>query len=228
MIQFVEAGSGRQVPFAIHDVVLAGYTGRDQAAVRRHVEELAAHGVAAPKRVPAFYRVTPERVVAADRIAVLGRETSGEGEFIVFRADGETWIGVGSDHTDRAVERESVTTSKQLCDKVVAREVWRLADLRDHWDRVMLRSFAGTEGQGYDPGPYQEGPAASLLDPDEILDLVATRTGRGLDGVLVFSGTLPLAGELVYAPRFRVELRDELRGASLEVAYAVDVHDPLD
>jgi hypothetical protein len=223
VIRFVEAGSGREVPFEIRDVVLAGYTGRNQEAVRRHVEELAAHGVAAPKRVPAFYRVTPERVVATDRISVLGRETSGEGEFILLQADGEVYVGVGSDHTDRAVERESVTVSKQLCDKVVSREVWRLADVRDHWDAVMLRSFAGDQ-----PGPYQEGPATSLLDPEEILRRVAGRSHAGLEGVLVFSGTLPLAGELAYAPRFRVELRDEQRGALLEVAYTVEIHEPLD
>lgn len=223
MIRFVEATSGEELPFEIRDVVLAGYTGRDQEAVRRHVEELAAHGVAAPKRVPAFYRVTPDRVVSADRISVLGHETSGEGEFILFRDGGDVFVGVGSDHTDRAVERESVTTSKQLCDKVVAREVWRLADVRDHWDRITLRSFSGDERK-----PYQKGRAAALLDPEEILRRVAGRSNAGLEGVLVFSGTLPLAGELAYASKFRVELRDEAEKRHLEVAYTVDVHDPLD
>jgi Protein of unknown function (DUF2848) len=223
MIRFTEPPAGREVTLDVRDVVLAGYTGRDQQAVQSHVRELAAHGVAAPERVPSFYRVTPDRVLATDRIAVLGPHTSGEGEFILFHANGEVYVGVGSDHTDRAVERESVRISKQLCQKVVAPEVWRLADVRDHWDRILLRSFADDAAR-----PYQEGPAAALLDPEEILGRVEARINGGLEGVLVFSGTLPLAGELTYASRFRVELLDPLRGTQLEVAYAVEVHEPLD
>jgi len=223
VIRFTEVASGTGIDLEPHDVVLAGYTGRDQDAVRRHVEELAAHGVPAPKRVPAFYRVTPELVATGDRITVLGGQTSGEGEFILFQRGGELFVGVGSDHTDRATERDDVAKSKQLCPKVVGDRVWRLAEMRPHWDHLVLRSF------GDDPDrPYQEGPVTSLLDPEEILRLVAARTGRPLDDALVFSGTIPLAGELEYASRFRVELADETCGRHLAVAYAVEVHELLD
>jgi hypothetical protein len=58
--------------------------------------------------------------------------------------------------------------------------------------------------------------------------VVEARIGRTLDGLLVFSGTLPLAGELTYADRFRVELADELHGMRLEVEYAVDQSKLLD
>lgn len=223
VLHFTEASSGRAIELEVRDVVLAGYTGRDQEAVRRHVAELAAHGVPAPERVPAFYRVTPELVAATDRIDVLGRSTSGEGEFILFRTDGDLFVGVGSDHTDRAVEAQDVAKSKQLCHKVVGTSVWRLADVRPHWEHVTLRSFGDDDERA-----YQSGPAASLLDPEEILRRVAARTGAETEGLLVFSGTLPLAGELEYASRFRVELADEEHGLRLELAYAVEVKDLLD
>jgi Protein of unknown function (DUF2848) len=223
VIRFTEALSGSGVAFTPRDVVLAGYTGRDQEAVRRHVAELAQHGVPAPERVPAFYRVTPELVAVTDRITVLGRETSGEGEFILFRAGGTLFVGVASDHTDRAVERDDVAKSKQLCRKVVGGRVWRLDDIGPHWDHVILRSFADGAAT-----PYQEGPVASLLAPEEILRRVEARIGRDLDGVLVFSGTIPLAGELTCASRFRVELVDELHAMRLEADYAIGVSDLLD
>lgn len=223
MIRFTEVATGTEVHLRPRDVVLAGYTGRDQEAVRRHVEELAAHGVPAPTRVPAFYRVTPDLVAATDRITALGRTTSGEGEFILFRADGEVFVGVGSDHTDRALERHDIAKSKQLCRKVVGTGVWRLAGVRPHWDHIMLRSF----GDGA-TRPYQEAPVADLLDPEEILRLVEARIGGSLDEVLTFSGTVPLAGELEYASRFRVELTDELHAMHLEVAYAIEVNELLD
>lgn len=220
-MRFVDEATGRQLGFGVRDVVLAGYTGRDREAVRRHVEELAAHGVPAPERVPAFYRVSRDRVIATERIDVLGPETSGEGEFLIFSWDGELWIGVGSDHTDRALERESVTKSKQLCPKVVAPGVWRLAVVRDRWERVTLRSFA--DGQA-----YQEGRAAALLDPEDIYAMALDRSRGDGDGLLVFSGTLPLLGDLTYARRFAVELADEERGVRLRVEYEVDAVDPID
>lgn len=226
MSLFVEDGSGTEIGFQPRDVVLAGYTGRDQEAVRRHVEELAAYGVPAPDAVPAFFRVTPDRVVTADRIGVLGHETSGEGEFLIFRWNTELWIGAASDHTDRGSERHSVAMSKQLCPKPVCPRVWRYADVASHWDRLVLRSFCG------DHRPdelYQQGPATALLDPEVILASATERAGTDADaGLLVFSGTLPLLGELTFARSFAVELVDEHRGTRLRVEYVVDTADPLD
>lgn len=223
MIAFTLDPPGTPVEFEPTDVVLAGYTGRDQEAVRRHVEELAAHGVPAPEKVPAFYRVTPSLVRATDRITVLGSHTSGEGEFILFRFEGELVVGVASDHTDRALEQQDVAKSKQLCTKVVGGTLWRLADVLPHWDHVTLRSFSDDASR-----PYQEGPVAGLLDPEEIWRRVGDRIGGTPDGLLVFSGTLPLAGELAYGSRFAVELVDEQHDRRLSLAYHVEVHPLLD
>lgn len=223
MTVFVDAATGRPLDFEPRDVVLAGYTGRDQADVRRHVDELAAHGVPGPERIPAFYRVTPGLVVAADAIDVLGPETSGEAEFLLFRSGGQAYVGVASDHTDRGLERQSVTHAKQLCAKVVARDVWRYDDVAPHWDRLVLRAYVGAERR-----LYQEGPAAALLDPEDILARTAERAGGEADGRLVFSGTLPLIGELDCSDRFAAELVDDVAGRRIAVDYAVRVVDPLD
>lgn len=224
---FVEDGTGRELGFVPRDVVLVGYTGRDQAAVRHHVEELAAQGVPAPPRVPAHYRVTPDRVVSGGPVHVLGRETSGEAEFVLFRWEGELFVGVGSDHTDRTVERESVARSKQLCPKVVGQRVWRHSDVMAHWDHLSLRSFVG---DGTADRLYQEGPVASLLDPEDVLAGVARRLGtRGPpDGLLVFCGTISLLGGFAFAPRFAAELADDEHDRRLRVAYEVRTADPLD
>jgi hypothetical protein len=223
MSLFVDAETGEAVEFDAADVVLAGYTGRDQAAVRQHIDELADHGVPVPERVPAFYRITPGLVVAADSIDVLGSETSGEVEFLLLRSAGELWVGLGSDHTDRALERDSVTHAKQMCPKVVASGLWRYADVAEHWDRLVLRSFAGPERR-----LYQEGAVTAMLDPEDMLARVAERTGRDPAGQLVFSGTLPLAGELSYDQRFAAELCDERNGRRLSLDYTINSFDPLD
>ncbi len=223
MSSFIEQPTGEPVPFTIGEVVLAGYTGRDQESVQRHIAELAEHGVPGPKRTPTFYAATPSLVVSRASIDVLGGETSGEAEFILFGSGGELWVGAGSDHTDRGLERHSIAHAKQLCPKVVSREVWRYSELASHWDRLVLRSFAGSERR-----LYQEGAAAEMLDPQDILERVKRRTGRDLEDVLVFSGTLPLLGELTFAERFEVELCDETSGERLSLQYRVNVTETLD
>jgi hypothetical protein len=223
MSLFHDAATGAPIAFSPRAVVLAGYTGRDQAAVQRHIDELAEHGVPGPARIPAFYSVTPGLVTTAEAIDVLGDETSGEVEFLLLRSDGELYVGLGSDHTDRGLERASVTHAKQASAKVVSPQVWRHADVAGHWDQLVLRAFVGAERR-----LYQEGPVTAMLDPEDILERVEARTGRGLDGVLVFSGTLALTGELDCSDRFAAELCDGATGARLALEYSINVVQPLD
>ncbi len=54
-IEFLLEGEAATVE--IHDLVIAGWTGRDAATVEHHIAELEAIGVARPRTVPCFYRV---------------------------------------------------------------------------------------------------------------------------------------------------------------------------
>jgi len=68
--------------FPIAELVIAGWTGRDEAALRKHIEELEAIGVKPPKTTPIFYRVAASLLTFADEIQVSGPDTSGEVEFV--------------------------------------------------------------------------------------------------------------------------------------------------
>ncbi|MEO1116170.1 MAG: DUF2848 family protein, partial [Pseudomonadota bacterium] len=107
-------------------LIVAGWTGRDRAAVDHHIEELAAIGVPAPSTVPLYYQCAPALLTQETEIQALGDETSGEAEPFLLRQNGKTWIGLGSDHTDRALEVHSVAASKQICAKPVADVLWPL------------------------------------------------------------------------------------------------------
>ena len=50
--------------------------------------------------------------------------------------DRGTFVTVGSDHTDRLAEKQSIVLSKRLAPKVVAKRVWALEDVVGHWDPV--------------------------------------------------------------------------------------------
>src|SRR5258707_15807844 len=88
-----------QIAMTPATLIVAGWTGRDEAALRHHIEELAAIGVPRPSSAPVFYRNAVSNIVQADRLEILGPDTSGEVEpGVVVRDDG-LWIGLGSDPT---------------------------------------------------------------------------------------------------------------------------------
>ncbi|MBX5492980.1 MAG: DUF2848 family protein [Chloroflexi bacterium] len=213
--------NGTTLVFAPRRLLIAGYTGRDQAAVARHIAELREHGIPAPERTPALYALAPDRLTTAERIDVVGRETSGEAEFVLLAVGGELYIAVGSDHTDRALERHHVARSKQVCPKPISRAVWRWAEVRDGWDRCQLRSTV-------DGTPYQEGSVAELLPPDAILALVRERVGDALEGSAIFCGTLPLLGGAFRCGAQFTAVLAHPDGRELRCAYTVASVDDLD
>jgi hypothetical protein len=209
------------VALAPHKLVIAGWTGRDPAMVQAHVEELAALGVPRPPKTPLIYRVAASLLTQEDRIQVQGARTSGEAEFILLRHDGHLWVGVGSDHTCRALEAISVPASKQCCAKPVGPALWRFSDLRAHWDRLELRSYAVREGHRV---PYQDASVAAILRPDTLVGLCEAQDAN-LDESLVFCGTVPLLSEWARADEFICELHDPVLNRRMECRYRVQTVD---
>src|SRR3977135_2286970 len=121
-----------QITMTPATLIVAGWTGRDEAALRHHIEELAAIGVPRPSSVPVFYRNAVGNIVQTDRLEVLGPDTSGEVEPVVVAREDGLWIGLGSDHTDRKAEMMGIALSKQLCGKVMGSSLWRLDEISKH------------------------------------------------------------------------------------------------
>jgi hypothetical protein len=209
------AGSPAATTIDIDRLVIAGWTGRDPSAVEHHIRELEVIGVKRPATVPIFYRVSTARVTTASSIQVLGETSSGEAEFVLLQWQGRLWVGAGSDHTDRAAETHGIALSKQMCDKPVAPSLWAFDDVAAHWDRLILRSYATTDGHR---ALYQEGAVSAILHPEELI----TRTGRPLpEGTMMFCGTLAAHGGVRPADRFDFELEDPIRNRKIEHGYDV-------
>lgn len=198
----------------IETAVVAGWTGRDRCAVEHHMAELEALGVPRPSSVPIFYRVSASRLTTAAEIEST-IESSGEVEAILLRADGELWVGVGSDHTDRRVETYDVAVSKQMCEKPLADKLWRFSHVAAHWDLLQLRSWIVEDGAEV---LYQEGPLGAILPPAELLGLASPPL---VEGAVMFCGTVPARGGIRPAGEFRYELEDPVRGRTLSGSYAV-------
>ncbi|GAB3854438.1 DUF2848 domain-containing protein [Nocardioides maradonensis] len=199
-------------------LVVAGYTGSDEAAVRHHIDELAAIGVPAPASVPAYYPMPDDRLTTAGTITVAGDYTSGEVEPVLIRTAGHFWLGVGSDHTDRDLERTDIGDSKAACPKPIGRTAIRLGTdpAAPEWERIRIRSWV-------DGDLYQDGTLAALRPLADTL----TRCPDPGDGDLVlFGGTVPLIdGTFRAGTDWRMTL--EAPGLDpLELRYSVKVRNP--
>lgn len=116
-----------RIAVEIESLVIAGWAGRDAAAIEHHIEELAALGIPRPSTTPLYYRVAAQTLTQESRLTVLGPDSSGEVEpVIVAMADG-LWVGIGSDHTDRKAEASGIALSKQLCGKPIGPQLWSYA-----------------------------------------------------------------------------------------------------
>ena len=204
--------------YIIDDLVIAGWTGRDVAALEHHIEELKAIGVQPPSKVPLYYRAGASLLTQADRIQVLGEDSSGEVEPVLVGAAERLWVTVGADHTDRKVESYGIAVGKQVCPKVLGRNAWRFEDVEPHWDKLVLRSFIREAGARV---LYQEGPLARIREPRELIAGWTGGAARLPAGVAMFMGTMPAIGAIRSSSRFEMELDDPVRGAKLTHAYEI-------
>ncbi len=191
------------------ELVIAGWTGRDEQALRKHIRELEELGVKPPKTTPIFYRVSANLFCYSDEIQVSGPDTSGEVEFVLIRTSHDLLVAVGSDHTDRKAEAIGVSLSKQLCAKPVSREMWRYDEVKPHWERLVLRAWADGE-------LYQEGPVTAMRAPEDLLGRYPLKPGWAM-----FCGTLAAKGGIRPARRFGMELEDPVLRRKLSHEYEI-------
>ena len=202
---------------AVDQAVIAGWTGRDPVARDKHIAELEAIGIKRPATTPIYYRVAARRMTTEDQIEVSGTDSSGEVEFVLIGWQGRTFVGTGSDHTDRKVESYSVTVSKQMCDKVMAPVLWEIEDVIGHWDRMILRAYAWIGGARV---LYQEGTLDNLLPVDQLIK-GCFDAKRLPDGCAMFGGTFAAIGGIRPASRFEFELEDPVLKRSIRHGYDV-------
>jgi hypothetical protein len=206
-------------------LVIAGWTGRDADAIRHHIDELAAVGVPPPSTVPLYYRASAQMLTQADVIEALGPDSSGEAEPVLMRADGQWWLTVGSDHTDRRVETYSVAVSKQMCAKPIARAAWRWDDVAAYQDEIELGSRILEDGRWVD---YQRGTLASIRPLAQLLASGPLASHPDPAGAFQFCGTLgaiPNAqgAGIRAAAEMEIRLHDPRRRRSIVHRYAVRV-----
>jgi 4-hydroxyphenylacetate 3-monooxygenase len=201
-------------------LVICGFTGSDAEQVSAHVRELEELGAEPPESTPTFMPAPAHLLQrAGSRVEVASADTSGEAEPVLVRtADGAALLAVGSDHTDRGLERSSILAGKVACPKVVSAAAWPLDEVEERWDRLILSAVAAGL-----PEPHQHGELSGLTRPTELLAALeaSIRVPKGRP-LVAFLGTI--AGASQPTPdsgRFAARLQDPDTERTLDCFYDV-------
>lgn len=212
-------GSEKVIDFIPVHMINAGYTGRDQAAVQAHIDELKEEGIPAPDKTPVYFTKFEERITQENSFEVLDEtDHSGEAEFALLFDNGEVYVGTGSDHTDRKLETVDIPKAKQVYPNTVSRDLWKLSDVVDHWDDIIIRSWIKVDGVRT---LFQEAALTAMLDANDIIDRVKKLLvdPENTQGLVVYSGTVASIIKSEYSPYFEVELEDPVLGRKLRNYY---------
>lgn len=198
---------------------------RDVEKMRAHLDEMAAAGIdfPPPARRPRIIPISTWATISSDEVAVQSSSTTGEVEPAIVECGDELLIGVGSDHTDRELEKTSLPWSKQVAPNVVAPVFWKWEDVRAHWDDLVIESFI----DGQEPRvPYQHAALAEFWTPEETLAAARERIAPASGDRLFLCGTPPSDGGALKGGRsWTIALRDPVLGRQIEHTYTVVVLD---
>jgi Protein of unknown function (DUF2848) len=210
----------RDLVFTASHLVCGGWVGRDQKGLKAHIDELGQLGVPAPRRIPIYMNLSTYLLTTEDEVTVVSDKSSGEVEYVLLCSGEEIWVGVGSDHTDRDVETKSIPGSKQMYAKCLSPECWSYPEVKDHWDRLMLRCWVM---QGTERTLYQEAPLADILNPEELIKQMPREGMEKQEGFVLFSGTIPTKKGLIYGDSYELEMEDPVLKRMIKHMYRVKV-----
>jgi hypothetical protein len=168
-----------------------------------------------PEKVPAFCRASRYLLTTDNGIEVQGSQTCGEVEMVALVRDGEIFVGLGSDHCDRAIEPYFFYKPKQMAPRVLGPRVWRYMDIQDHWEQLHLSASTVVDGKQI---AFQEGTWGELVPLPNLLGA----SGYDTEGLVLYCGTVGL-GEYVYGEEFHVEVHDPVLDRTLRHAYSIHV-----
>jgi len=206
--------------FSADHLVCGGWVGRDRKTLQAHIEELFHLGVPRPSRVPIYMNFSNYLLTTDDEVTVIGDKSSGEVEYVLLCQGDEIWVTVGSDQTDRDVETKSIPASKQMYAKCFAPQCWPYPEVRDHWDRLILRCWVH---KGEERKLYQEDPLSAILRPQDLLEDMPKEGITKKGGLVLFSGTIATTSGVIYGDSYDLELEDPVLKRSLNYSYKVKI-----
>jgi hypothetical protein len=210
-------GTSKSRSFNVARMYNFGSATRDPNTATAHQQEVAKSGIYIALDVPAprIYPIAPHALTSEDTLGVQCDQTSGEVEIVMVVSD-QLYVGVGSDHTDRAIETQSILASKQACANHLAPTLWPYNEIRDHWDDCVMRSWV-------DGRLYQDVSVSAFLEPEAMIALLRERVSNVPEkDIVVYSGTIvSVDKKLGFGHQWRYQMEDPISKRTIDAQYNV-------
>lgn len=216
----IEGPSGsEQRTLDVSRVYNLGFTIRDREKMQAHLDEVEGVHVDWPPRPPIIFPISAWATLTDEDVPVQFDRTSGEIEIVTVVDGDELLVGVGSDHTDRALEATNIPWGKQVAPNILAPTLWRWEEVKDHWDEVLLES---TIDSGNGPELYQKAGVAEFWTPQEMVDSVKGRIVEVPGVRMFFSGTVvSVDAKLNFGHIFTMKMIDPVTERTIEHTYRI-------
>ena len=214
----VTAATTFRKTFAARRMYNLGSATRDASVAVHHQQEVAREGVQIALHVPAprIYPIDTYALTTGNTIGVQGPRSSGEVEIVLVQSD-RLYVGVGSDHTERDLERASIPWAKQASPNILAPTLWDFEEIAGHWDQCVMRSAV-------DGRRYQDVGVNAFLSPHDILRILEQRvTGLPARDFVVFCSTIvALDKEFGFGDVWQFEMEDPVLQRTISHTYRVE------
>ena len=215
----IETDQRRTVEFEPKLVVCAEFYGWKQVLGGDQKASLDKNEETPLEKTPHFFPVSPYLLTNENKIVVQSRHTSGEVEYVALKFEDEIYFTVGSDHCDRQAEAFSFAKSKQLCPKIMARQMILHREIRSFRDELRLSSMVSSYDRRV---PYQSAFIADLMRLGSLIR--SCPLNLDFNGAVLFSGTVPTIADIpAYTSHFYFQLELARLNLTLAHDYAVEV-----
>lgn len=121
------------------------------------------------------YWLQPYLVTTGNYVRMVSEAHAGELAYaLLVKDEGEIYVTVASDHTDKEAEKCSLVAGKHMYPKVIARRTWRLRDVEARWGDLELRSWVEVNGEKRQVSSLR---GSDFPSPGEVVPLIARAAG---------------------------------------------------
>lgn len=218
--------SEKQLELEVMHLIHGGNTQRSRQKEIKRGRDLARWGKVhryAPLG-PVAFLVPTFNATTSHLIQMYDNANNAEVEYVVIIDQAaKIYASVGSDHTDRDLERTGgPPKSRLVAPKVVARDIWPYDEVKDHWHDLIMRAYVYRDDE---PRLCQEETLKALLAVEDLIDITRRQTGlEDMRCSVLFGGTIPFLGRTFpRGRRWDLELFDPVLDRKIEHHYDVEV-----
>lgn len=164
------------------------------------------------------YQLQPYLVTTGNYVKMVSEAHAGELSYaLLIKDEGEVYVTVASDHSDKEAEKCNLVAGKHMYPKVIARRAWRLRDVEPKWGGMELRSWVELNGEKRQAA-YLKG--SDFPSPGSVVSIIGKTASDLRNLVIIVKPLSPLAS--MSSSYNEISIEDPTTGRSINHYYWVE------